>query len=232
MPIPTDVRNAVISAYYPRALAASDAARSRAQAGYGVASAIAAALVAAGVFGGLAHKPLGTQLVGVAALVSWLAAAGFFLVAVSSPFLDANAQATQQSAEAFVYAALEQASNESKAVDRWQYLARVAAGIAAVLTTAAFALAIFDTPSEEISGIVRLTADGRVAVGVACGVNPHPIEASVSMAALEQDFVPLVLSTMSCKHEGVRVLVPRGDLLSISSESSRHVFHVKAPAPD
>jgi hypothetical protein len=143
-----------------------------------------------------------------------------------------EAQTTQRSVEAFVHAAIQQASKEREAVDGWQLLARIAAGIAAVLTTVAFALAIFDTPSEMISGIVRLTADGRVAVGVACGVNPHPIEGTIPMSDLEKYFVPLMLSTISCKHAGVRVLVPRADLLSISSESGSHIFRVKPAAPD
>jgi hypothetical protein len=69
--IPTVVRDAVVNAYYPRALAVPDAARSRAQAAYTIASAIAAALVAAGVFGNLDQRPELVQGLGVAALVGW-----------------------------------------------------------------------------------------------------------------------------------------------------------------
>jgi hypothetical protein len=217
VPIPADVITAVIGAYYPRALAATDAAHSRAQAAYSIASAIAAALVAAGVFGGLSQKLLVTQILGVAALVGWLIAAGLYLIAVSAPFQGTPAQ--QQTPEAFVKAVLVEASSERQEIDRWQSGARVAAAIAATLTVAAFAFAVFDAPGDNIEGIVTLTAEGRAVVATACTTEPKPIMGVISTDDLEKKFVTVTL-LKPCKKMASR-LCSRNLSCSLSQRQSK-----------
>jgi MFS family permease len=212
--IPTDVRNAVVGAYYPRALSVPDSARARAQAAYGIASAIAAALVAAGVFGNLSEAARLVQALGVAALVAWLVAAGLFLVAVSAPF-EAASQ-TQSSVEAFVNAALEAAQTERTKIDGWQTKAGVASGLAAALTVAALVAALVDTPSSTRAGTIALTTKGQAAVAAACGKMSTKITGSVSPDDLEKNFVSLTLDKGVCGGKSLVVSVPRGQIQAVA----------------
>src|SRR6476620_3952112 len=77
------VVSAIIDAYYPLVVSLPEKARSRAQAAYGVASAIAAALVALGIFGKVGERPLAVQVLGLIALCAWLVTALLFMRAVS-----------------------------------------------------------------------------------------------------------------------------------------------------
>jgi MFS family permease len=212
--IPTDVRNAVVAAYYPRALSVPDSARARAQAGYGIASAIAAALVAAGVFANLGEAAGLVQTLGVAALVAWLVAAGLFLVAVSSPFQAASR--TQDSVDAFVNAALDAAQNERTKIDKWQKRAGLASGVAAILTVAALVAALVDTPSSRQAGTIDLTAKGLAAVEAVCGTKPTHITGSVSPDDLEKNFVSLTLDKGVCGSEVLVVSLPRGQIQAVA----------------
>ncbi len=214
MAIPTDVRNAVVGAYYPRALAVPDGARSRAQAAYGIASAIAAALVAAGVFGNLDQRPRLVQALGVAALVAWFVAAGLYLVAVSRPFEPAGA--TQTTVEAFVREALAAAKIERDKVDWWQKAAGIASGVAAAVTLAALAAALVDTPSDSRAATVALTPKALAAVAVACGRTPTSITGSVSPGDLQKEVVILTLDKDVCGKKTIVVAVPRAQVQAVA----------------
>lgn len=215
MAIPTDVRNAVVGAYYPRALGIPDTARSRAQAAYGIASAIAAALVAAGVFGDLDQRSDLVQVLGIASLVGWLVAAGFFLVAVSGPFHEASA--TQNTVEAFVYAALEAATKERDSVDRWQRRARFAAGLAALLTVATLVAALIDTPSDAKTARITLSEQGTVALASACGRTLTNISGTLSPDNLEKEFVSITMDQL-CDGSAVTIAVPRAQIQAVAFE--------------
>ena len=82
--IAADVREAVVSAYFPRAVAAPDSARNRAQAGYAISSAIAASLVVAGAYVDIGDRRLAAQVLAGAALVSWIGVALLYLYAVTT----------------------------------------------------------------------------------------------------------------------------------------------------
>jgi hypothetical protein len=77
-----------IAAYWPRALAAADAARARAQAGFTVASAIATGLVAAGIFTNAADRASAARDIGAAALALWLGTMLLFLRAIAEPAVE------------------------------------------------------------------------------------------------------------------------------------------------
>ena len=66
------VAKAIVEAYYPAALEEADNARGRAQNGYTIAGAVAAAIVAAEVFGDIGKEQDFVQWSGVAALALWL----------------------------------------------------------------------------------------------------------------------------------------------------------------
>lgn len=214
MAIPTDVRNAVVGAYYPRALAVPDGARSRAQAGYGIASAIAAALVAAGVFGNLDERPTLVQAVGVAALVAWLVAAGLYVVAVSRPFQPAGA--TQTTVEDFVFEALAAAKIERDRVDRWQKAAGIASAVATAVTLAALVTALVDTPSDTQAATVALTAKGKAGLAAACGRTLDSVIGTVSPSDLQKEFVTLTLDHDVCGKKAIMVAVPRVQVQAVA----------------
>jgi hypothetical protein len=212
--IPTDVRDAVVRAYYPRALAVPDGARSRAQAAYGIAAAIAAALVTAGVFGDLDKRPGLVQAIGILALVAWLVAAGLYLAAVSLPFVPATA--TQRSTQAFVTAAVDAAQTERDRVDHWQKKAGVASGVAALLTVVAFVAALVDTPTDSKAATVTLGDKAKAAVAAACGNVPDLVTGSVSADGLEKEFVQIKVDKGVCGDKDVVVAVPRGQVQAVA----------------
>ena len=213
MAIPTRVRDAVVDAYYPRALGVPDAARARAQAAYGIASAIAAALVAAGVFGHLGERHWIVQVLGIGALCCWLFAAGLFAVAVSAPFYEARP--TQPSAEAFVYAALDAAAEERDAVDWWQGWARTIAALAAAVTVAALIAALIRQPDETKRATVVLKANASAAVRGACGTGTQTLAGQVDPSALEKEFVTVELDPGACG-SAKSVAVPRSQIRAVT----------------
>jgi hypothetical protein len=213
--IPTDVRNAIVGAYYPRALAVPDAARSRAQAAYAIASAIAAALVAAGVFGNLDKRPANVQALALTALVLWLIAAGLYLVAVSSPF--ESASATQTGVDAFVREVLSAAKTERDRINTWQAMASAVSGVAAVVTVAALVTAITNTPSDSQAATVVLTSKTSTAVTTACGRSATKVTGTVSPGDLQKDFVSITLDKGLCStKKKVMVSVPRGQVRAVA----------------
>lgn len=214
MAIPQDVRSALVNAYYPRALAVPDGARSRAQAAYGISSAIAAALVAAGVFGGLDRRPALVQALGVGALVGWLLAAGLYLVAVSRPFQ--SAAADQSSADAFATAALTAAKTERDKVDFWQKAAAIVSGVAAVVTVAALSSALVDTPTDARTATVVLSDKGIASLTKACATTRGALTGLVSPGDLEKEFVRVTLDAGECGAKKTVVEVPRSDVSAVA----------------
>ena len=214
MAIPADVRSALVNAYYPRALAVPDGARSRAQAAYGISSAIAAALVAAGVFGGLDQRPALVQALGVGALVGWLLAAGLYLVAVSRPFQ--SAAADQSSADAFASAALTAAKTERDKVDFWQKAAAFVSGLAAIVTVIALSSALVDTPTDARGATIVLSGKGMASMTAACGATRRALTGLVSPGDLEKEFVGMTLDAGECGAKKRFFAVPRSSVSAVA----------------
>jgi hypothetical protein len=166
MAMPTGVRDAVVSAYYPRALASPDSARSRAQAGYTIASAIAAALVAAGVLSEIDSQPGVIQILGLGALTLWMATAWLYMSAVSVPVR--VIEGLQLTEDEFVGTALSNAKIERDEVDRRQRRARWVSFAAVLLTLATFVAAVrfptaFESPSTSIEWS-RTDREGKLSI--------------------------------------------------------------------
>jgi len=139
--IPPGVRDAVVAAYYPRALASPDSARSRAQAGYTIASAIATALVAAGVLGNIESQTGVVQSFGLSALIMWMVTAWFYMSSVSVPVR--VVEGLRLTEETFVSTALSNAKVERDEVDRRQGRARFVSFLAVLLTLTTFIAALW-----------------------------------------------------------------------------------------
>ena len=73
----------VVESYYSRGVAAADRARDRAERGYTIAGAAAAALVGAGLLANLSQRPAPVQLLALAAVNVWLVAVMLFVWTVA-----------------------------------------------------------------------------------------------------------------------------------------------------
>lgn len=213
-----DVRAVVIREHYARVMANADAARARAQAAYGIVSAIAIALMAAGLLGGLDTRPSSVQALTVTALMAWLVAATLFLHAVSSPFeIDPGPTSND---EALTKAVLDGVRAERVKIDSWQRKAQMAAAVAALLTVAAFLSALYseDTSTRE-NALIAITSSGAASMQRTCGSVPSTFSGEVAKADLEEKFVEIALAPGVCGDTRVSVAIPRSAILALAFRS-------------
>jgi hypothetical protein len=210
-----EVREAVVSAYYARTMASSDAARQRAQAAYGIASALAVGVGAAGLFGNLDNRPVGVQIAAVLALMTWLVAAGLFLHTVSSPF--EIPVAPQFDPDAFVEGALRTIREERRTIDCWQRRAHVASGVAALVTVLAFAAAIrFSSTDEQQTASVALNKDGMAAMSAACRHRIDVLRGKIPTGGLAAEFVELRVARGVCGRRPTQLAIPRDEVAAVA----------------
>jgi hypothetical protein len=215
MSVPKDVRDAVVSAYYGRMMRSSDAARARAQAAYGIASAIAVGVVAAGLAGRLDERSAAIQIAALAALIAWLVAAALFLHTVASSF-EMSLQ-SQPGEDAFVRAALDAVRDERAMIDAWQRKAQIASAVAAVVTVVAFVAALRTKHGEtEKAATITMTVEGSAALKTACDRVPARLTGKVLEASLRERFVQITLDPGMCGPTSVDVAVPRSQVLALA----------------
>jgi hypothetical protein len=200
----------VAKAYYPRAVAAADAARTRAQAGYTIASAVAAALVAAGVFGDFEQLPTEVQVLGVVALAAWLVAAFAFMLAVSTrrptpgEQEDPTKPQQQKGSLAFVTDVMGDTMGERAAVEKVVGIATAAVGVAMLLTLATIVGVAADEDADpKRDGVLILTVEGIATSKATCDREMNTIEGRFDPAKLKDEFVSLVVSAGDCTGEDI-----------------------------
>ncbi len=212
MALPAGVRDAVVNAYYRRALKLPDVARERAQAAYVIAAALTTALAAAGILGNIDRSPTAVLLLGIAALISWLTTAGLFAVAVSAPFAPAADDASDD--EEFVRAVLSDAVSEAAAVDRWQGRARIVACIAVALTFGAALSSLKAPPPATSSATIFFTQSGTKLMSVACGTRFLRLNVEIETASIASQFVRFTVPPLTCTHS-TRIALPRADIQAV-----------------
>jgi hypothetical protein len=181
------VTNAVVEAYYPRAVAIADAARDRAQSAYALASAVAAGIVAAGVLGNFGSRPLLVQITGIAAVIVWIGAAYWYLQAIAAPVPLPPARSLTQTL--WVNQVLQDAFNERRIIDQRQKVANIVAVVAVGVTLAALMLALFsDSGSRESRALVSLTPAGASVTHDLCGVPASTVEGLVVRDTVGKEF--------------------------------------------
>lgn len=215
MSTPADVRDAVIRAHYARLMASPDAARARAQAAYGIASAIAVVIVTAGFVGDLDSQPPGVQAVSVVALIAWLVTAALFLHTVSSAFeIDVVSKSSE---DVVVAATLDGIRDERARIDAWQRRAQFAAAVAALLTVVAFVAALrADRGQAEETAMITVSAAESGSLEDSCGPMPATLVGKVAESSLREKFVNVTLDPGMCGPASVRVAVPRGAILGLA----------------
>lgn len=212
-----EMRRAVVDAYYRRVLDQPEAARRRAQAAYVIASAVAAAVLAAGALGKLDREPALLQILGPIVLVAWLSSAGLFLWAVAVPYRDPDLPEEVKGFNAFLDAVLTSSDNERKDIDSRQRRARITAGVAAALTvlTVVLALALPVTTKTQ-AGVLRLRNEARGDLIKLCGKKmPSVVEGEIDTSSLADRSVAVELPTTACRDTEVKAVFDEEDVTYI-----------------
>lgn len=196
------VKTAIVDAYYPAALKKADDARGRAQNGYTIAGAVAAAIVAAGVFGDIGEEQDVVQGLGVAALVLWLAAAVLFMWAVAARVSLPTSQVADD-ADAFVTAVIDRAQSEQERIEDRINRALGATVLAIVVTLVALIMALTTSASAaSVKGTLVLTPAGSTTVGRVCGGAPATVTVSTDPSGLSAAFVKVVITKGCSNRQG------------------------------
>ena len=227
-----EVRRALVDAYYRRLLDQPEAARRRAQAAYVIASAVAAAVLAAGALGKLEREHEVVQVLGPCVLVAWLVTAGLFLWAVAVPY-SAQLPETVKGFSEFQNTILTTSENERSAIDDRQKWARTAALIASALTVVTVVLAL------ALSGTPAASADGTQMETAAEGTMRLRKQARDDLSKICQSKMPAVVQgeiERSTLADGrVELLLPAGDCgvdqatAAFDEEDVTYVLHGKGP---
>ena len=217
MTSPSPARS-VTDAYWPRALAAADAARARAQSGFTIASAIATGLIAAGLFtdvGDRAHK---ARYVGGAALGLWLAAMLLFLFAVAAP--TGEPAEPQHSVEAFATRLVASVEGERRGIE-WRLRLAVAVTSAAVLATAATVITgAMSWGIDRDRGQLVVAAGGLRALE--CAKNPVVFRGKLDVPTLQSSFVIFTLDHSSCAlPAGATIRIPHDAVLAFAEKAGQ-----------
>lgn len=217
-PIAPAVATAVTQAYYPESLKEADNARSRAQNGYTIAGAVAAAIVAAGVFGDLSEERTSVQALGVLALITWLAAAIAFMWAVAAS-ADPPSSGTTADADSFVRAVLKRARDEQAAIEKRISAALVITVVAIVITALTLVLLLTTSAASGVKhGDVVLTEPGAKTLAEICGSPSRAIRAAVDPSGLTGGFVPLVVDNCGGSGKQRTVRVVKGSIAAFAAD--------------
>jgi hypothetical protein len=201
-----DVVKAVVERYYTRGLDAVDRSRQRAERGYTIASAIAAALVAAGLLTHLEERPTVVQVLALTGLSLWLVAALLFMVAVAIK-VKVNEPSGYDSWGAFINGIAQQLRDEIRIINGRLLRAVVVTGVATAITIAALCYGVSESgASASVPARVELNAQGNEAVSTVCGHRVGLIYATVSPDSLGDPVVALKLPAGEC---GPRATVAR-----------------------
>lgn len=202
-----------VDAYVSELFGSPAAVRSNAQNGFAIASAVAAAIVAAGIFGGVLESGLLLQILTVAALVGWLAAAWVFLRAVSrQPTLERAPH--RGPAREFVDGAMKEVWQERDIIAKTSWRAQRITFAAGILTLLAAGTAIFLENERAIDAHIALSSEGRAQLASICdGVTE--VWGEVQLDTLGDQFVTIALDAGVCDGEEATVRVPRRAITSI-----------------
>jgi hypothetical protein len=208
--IPDNVIDALVSAYYPKIIGLPDDARTRAQAGFAIASGIATALFALSLFTDLQDFDWYVWALGVASLVAWVAAAGAYIRAVALPTNPESRLVTRDNFADLTQSILRNAVNERRAIDKRQLCAVRLAGVAAFLTFVAIGVALSaGKASDGISGRIVFSAAGLDVISASCQKLPPSIEGTVESTSMADDLALITLDPGSCQDDKTAMILPR-----------------------
>lgn len=188
-PYPDAVVAAIAQAYYARATASPDTARSRAQAAFGIASAVAGGLVAAAVISKFPSAHDAVQILGVFAVAFWLTATSLYLLAVAVPVQLPESASEVVGGSEFAKTVIRRALAERETVDKRQKWANGLSAVAMSVTLVTFALGIF-LPGQSFYARMSVSpTPGPTSTN--CLGQPHVITGNVVTTSLQSTFVQI-----------------------------------------
>lgn len=215
------VAKAVVDAYYPEALQEAENARSRAQSGYTIAGAVAAAIVAAGVFGDLAEEREWVQGLGIVALALWLLAALFYISAVAGR-VDLPEGGVAADSNAFVTAALDRVKEERQKIDARLTRAFSATCVAVLVTVVALTGVLATAaPVTPMTGQLLLTNAGMATVAEVCGTPERKVAARMDPDSLGAGVSKVTLLSCTDKPEPVEVRLAKGGIAGFATDPQK-----------
>lgn len=213
---------AIVASVYPSMLSEPATVRSRAQTAYAAANAIAAALIAAGVLGGIEDFGWVVQVMGVLAVAAWLVTAGLFINISRRVLTIPKAPAGQLlPVDEFVTRSLNVATSEAEALEA--QLRRAAAGtyIALALTGLGLLAALLMPPSpEHPMSTLTLSSAGAAAIADACPSAKSELTGKLHVGTLDDDFTVIDV-TSKCGEGTVTVRVPPKYIIAVTSGGAR-----------
>ncbi|HEX6679798.1 MAG TPA: hypothetical protein VF063_04050 [Gaiellaceae bacterium] len=210
-----EVLKAVVDAYYARGVTAADRARDRAEKGYTISSAVAAALVAAGAFTKLDERPELVQALGLVSLSLWLLAALLYIWTVAVP-LKFEKDPDWHSGLDFVKGVSQSVWAELLALKP-----RIVAALVVTVAAIAFTAATLVAATVDSGGAaperarVALTPKTDGALRTLCTVPVADLYAIVDPDNLDDDVVQLKAPAGACRATETDLTVPGTAILAV-----------------
>jgi hypothetical protein len=210
--IPDEVFKEAVADYYKGVFGLADTARGRSQAAWAIASAIAAALVAAGLIKNLSDADVAVQALASSSIFLWLATGVVFMWALVKPLPSSPPTVTgprEAAKVSFVTSALNFFRDDLNGVQFRQRVALWVTASAAAVTVAAVVVAFtVQKPTPIVSATVALSDEGQQTVNALCG-------------ATQLDHVSGTLETETLKHDNVVIQVPESECPGIDPAKTK-----------
>jgi hypothetical protein len=212
---PARVVDAVSQAFYSRATASPDTARARAQSAYGIASAVAGGLVGGALIAHLSSFSRPVQVLGIAALASWLAAMSLYVHAVAFPVVWPSGP-DPEGQDAFIDEVVERAVHERKHIDQRQLRANITAASAMLLTATTFVLAlVLGTASPSFPAVVHVSNVEVIRPSALCSLRGNTISGQVSEKSLAQELLRIRPDSGECDRTVTALYIPASAVVRI-----------------
>lgn len=217
----SEATKVIIGAVYPAMLSEPTLVRARAQTAYTVASAIATALIAAGILTGIGDAAWYVQSFGFAAVGAWMLTAALYIGISRRVFKVPRAQPNQPlTMDEFVSRALNHATDEADALEQRLENAAKSTYTALGLTGAAILAALLfpkaDAPAPV--SVLTLSTAGASAISEQCPSLERTIEGRLTTDSLDEDYAVLVVED-DCGAGKVTVRIPPRYILMVGSAS-------------
>ncbi len=213
------VPNAVIPAFYSGIVARADAARTRAQSAYTIASGVAVGLIGTAILGQLDQQPIWVRILGMGSIVAWALVAATFVYAISVPTQTPPKPHTIVGVDAAVNEIIRLATVEKNSVEKRSSMARRAAIASTLITLAALGGVIFHPP-ETIPAVVVITSAEVATAQQACPLVTERIQGQVEVSTLNSDFLVVIPNQSLCGGPGDALRIPSASVVAEEANPS------------
>jgi hypothetical protein len=211
----------IIEAVYPALLSEPTSVRTRAQTAYTIASAIAAALITAGILGDIDEFGALVQVFGVLAVSAWMVTAALHIDISRRVFKVPRADdGGLITVDDFVSQVLTLATDEADALEEKLHRAAIATYIALALTALALLFALLEPPdpAPKPESQLTLSGAGSAAIATQCPEAGNTLTGKLMPGSLSDDFAVLVVKN-TCGKGDVTIRIPPRYIVAVGSNS-------------